>query len=88
MVHPKKEQALTSSLQIFRAAHRARVMSYLEQPAPERLMMTAGKSVLEGSASKNLAEALKPLDDMLSTRLRETSGCCRATEGMGGMCRG
>jgi hypothetical protein len=51
-------------------------------------MMTAGKSILEGSATKSLAEALKPLDDMLTTRLRETAGCCRAAEGMGGMCRG
>ncbi|PQE23419.1 Indoleamine 23-dioxygenase protein [Rutstroemia sp. NJR-2017a BBW] len=79
---------MVNQLKIFRAAHRARVMSYLEQPAPERLMMTAGKSILEGSATKNLAEALKPLDDMLTTRLRETAGCCRGTEGTGGMCRG
>lgn len=43
-------------------------MPYLEQPAPERLTMTAGKSVLEGGTK----EALKSLDQMLATRLRET----------------
>lgn len=47
-------------------------MPYLEQPAPERLAMTAGKSVLEGPATKNTKEALKPLDQMLVTRLKET----------------
>ena len=43
-------------------------MPYLEQPAPERLTMTAGKSVLEG----DIKDALKVLDKMLVTRLQET----------------
>lgn len=47
-------------------------MSYLEQPAPERLTMTAGKSVLEGPTNKDTKEALKVLEQMLVTRLRET----------------
>lgn len=47
-------------------------MPYLEQPAPERLMMTAGKSVLEGPATKDTKEALKGLDEMLVTRLKQT----------------
>ena len=47
-------------------------MPYLEQPAPERLIMTAGKSVLEGPTTKNTKEALKPLDEMLVNRLRMT----------------
>ncbi|KAF7589838.1 hypothetical protein BBP40_003596 [Aspergillus hancockii] len=46
-----------------------RIMPYLEQPAPERLTMTAGKSVLEGPDTKT---ALKVLDDMLVTRLEQT----------------
>ena len=57
---------------MFRAAHRARVMSYLEQPAPERLVMTAGKSVLESASTKDTKDALKVLDDMLVQRLKET----------------
>ena len=60
-------------MKVFRAAHRARVMPYLEQPAPERLAMTAGKSILEDlSSNKNTKEALKSLDQMLATRLKET----------------
>ncbi|KAI9647105.1 hypothetical protein NHQ30_005107 [Ciborinia camelliae] len=76
------------------------------KPAPERLVMTAGKSVLEipstsetlsvseilsvseteisstsetptptlrtGTENRALARALKPLDEMLATRLKET----------------
>lgn len=47
-------------------------MPYLEQPAPERLTMTAGKSVLEGRTAKDTKDALNALDQMLATRLRET----------------
>jgi len=47
-------------------------MSYLEQPAPERLVMTAGKSVLESASTKDTKNALKVLDDMLVQRLKET----------------
>lgn len=47
-------------------------MSYLQQPAPERLIMTAGKSVLEGSTAEETIEALEALDQMLVTRLNET----------------
>ncbi|KAB8300501.1 hypothetical protein EYC80_000666 [Monilinia laxa] len=63
-------------LKVFRAAHRARVMGYLREPAPERLLMTAGKSVLgDGGVDEGgigLDEALKPLDEMLVGRLTET----------------
>ena len=65
-------QTAPNTSQVFRAAHRARVMPYLEQPAPERLTMTAGKSVLEGATAKDTKEALKVLDQMLLTRLKET----------------
>jgi hypothetical protein len=48
-------------------------MPYLEQPAPERLIMTAGKSVLEKPGSNAaLKEVLQPLDDMMVKRLQET----------------
>ncbi|KAG8526305.1 uncharacterized protein KY384_000298 [Bacidia gigantensis] len=63
---------IVNHLKVFRAAHRARVMPYLEQPAPERLTMTAGKSVLETPSTKDIKEALKVLDDMLVVRLKQT----------------
>lgn len=47
-------------------------MPYLEQPAPERLTMTAGKSVLETPSTKGVKEALKVLDDMMVLRLKQT----------------
>ena len=47
-------------------------MPYLQQPAPERLTMTAGKSVLEGATAEETKEALRSLDQMLITRLKET----------------
>jgi hypothetical protein len=47
-------------------------MPYLEQPAPERLTMTAGKSVLEGPTAEDTREALKVLEQMLINRLKET----------------
>jgi hypothetical protein len=47
-------------------------MPYLEQPAPERLTMTAGKSILETALTKDTREALKVLDDMLVVRLEQT----------------
>ncbi|KAB8233706.1 uncharacterized protein BDW43DRAFT_311049 [Aspergillus alliaceus] len=61
---------MVNHMKLFRTAHRTRVMPYLEQPAPERLLMTAGKSVLEGPNAKS---ALKVLDDMLVTRLKQTA---------------
>ena len=48
-------------------------MPYLEQPAPERLLMTAGKSVLEGPDTKDIKDPLESLDQMLVKRLTETS---------------
>ncbi|KAL8998274.1 MAG: hypothetical protein Q9188_006139 [Gyalolechia gomerana] len=70
--HSVFQQARSNVLQVFRAAHRARVMPYLEQPAPERLTMTAGKSVLETPTTKDTKKALKALDDMLFVRLKQT----------------
>ncbi|KAH7094616.1 hypothetical protein FB567DRAFT_565799 [Paraphoma chrysanthemicola] len=56
-------------LKVFRSAHRARVMPYLAQPAPERMMMTAGKSFNEPG---NDDAHLKVLDNMLVSRLKDT----------------
>lgn len=68
-------------LKVFRAAHRARVMTYLREPAPERLPMTAGKSVL-GGGGVGMEEALKPLDEMLVRRLTETGRVCGGRVGV------
>ncbi|KAI1906164.1 hypothetical protein LOZ61_006806 [Ophidiomyces ophidiicola] len=59
---------ILNHLKLFRTAHRTRVVPYLKEEAPERLIMTAGKSLLEGS----LEDALKFLDDMMVRRLTET----------------
>lgn len=58
--------------QVFRAGHRARVVPYLTIPAPERLIMTAGKSVLESETIQTVEGAIDFLDDMLEKRLKET----------------
>ncbi|KAL8846246.1 MAG: hypothetical protein Q9221_008659 [Calogaya cf. arnoldii] len=68
----KEIKKIVNHLKVFRTAHRARVMPYLEQPAPERLTMTAGKSVLETPTTKDTKAALKVLDDMLLVRLKQT----------------
>ena len=50
-------------------------MDYLQQPAPERLMMTAGKSVLEDPTTKDSdpKKPLEVLDQMLVKRFEETT---------------
>ncbi|KAF4219269.1 hypothetical protein CNMCM5878_003573 [Aspergillus fumigatiaffinis] len=63
---------LVQAMRVFRAAHRTRVIPYLKQPAPERLIMTVGKSVLENEGSNGLEDALAPLNKMMTTRLQET----------------
>lgn len=48
-------------------------MPYLQQPAPERLPMSAGKSLLvQGQGVNDLDGALLILDGMLVKRLNET----------------
>ena len=47
-------------------------MPYLKTPAPERLTMTAGKSVLEGATAEETIEAMKSLDLLMATRFKET----------------
>ncbi|CAG8977803.1 hypothetical protein HYALB_00010888 [Hymenoscyphus albidus] len=57
---------------VFRTAHRVRVEPYLSVPAPERLIMTAGKSVLENDQVHDYEAAIALLDMTLADRLAET----------------
>jgi hypothetical protein len=41
-------------VELFRAAHRTRAKAYLTQPAPERLPMTAGKSLLKADIEQSV----------------------------------
>ncbi|RWA03546.1 hypothetical protein EKO27_g11558 [Xylaria grammica] len=52
----------------FRSVHKIRARPYLEQPAPERLIVTAGTSVIETSQTKCFDDAYEPLDDTLATQ--------------------
>ncbi|KAL4956385.1 hypothetical protein BDW69DRAFT_203246 [Aspergillus filifer] len=56
----------------FRAAHRSRIHKYLSAPAPERLIMTAGKSVLESEEIPEIETAIEHLDGILAKRISET----------------
>ncbi|KAM7217138.1 hypothetical protein V8F06_007537 [Rhypophila decipiens] len=62
---------IAERLKVFRAAHKTRVMPYLSVPAPERLPMTAGRSVLKGGGD-NLANALETLRALLVKRHNDT----------------
>ncbi|KAL5116567.1 hypothetical protein ACEQ8H_005563 [Pleosporales sp. CAS-2024a] len=64
----KNIDAILKRLRLFRAAHRTRSKSYLSQPAPERLPMTAGKSLL----APEMEESLKFLDVFMERRLAQT----------------
>ncbi|KAL2130880.1 hypothetical protein VTI74DRAFT_5834 [Chaetomium olivicolor] len=55
-------------LRVFRSAHRTRAKAYLLQPAPERLPMTAGKSLLKS----DMDESLEFLDEFMVGRLAQT----------------
>ncbi|KAI1085081.1 hypothetical protein F5B20DRAFT_567796 [Whalleya microplaca] len=55
-------------LRVFRTAHRTRAKAYLSQPAPERLPMTAGKSLLKSDTN----ESLQFLDEFMVRRLAQT----------------
>lgn len=63
---------IVNQLKVFRTTHRKRSMVYLHTPAPERMLMTAGKSVLEVEGCNNLNVLLKPVDDLLASRLKAT----------------
>ncbi|KAH8695603.1 hypothetical protein BGW36DRAFT_383005 [Talaromyces proteolyticus] len=63
---------IAKQLRLFRAAHRSRATPYLSVPAPERLIMTAGKSVLESDTVQNIKAAIDILDAMLLKRFQQT----------------
>jgi len=72
-IQPGESPFVLMLTQVFRAAHRTRVMPYLQQPAPERQVMTAGKGVLEMPGEKaSMEHILKPLDHMMLGRLHQT----------------
>jgi len=54
--------------QLFRTAHRTRAKEYLLVPAPERLPMTAGKSLLKA----DMEQSLEFLDEFMVGRLKQT----------------
>ncbi|KAI0381402.1 hypothetical protein F5Y04DRAFT_280934 [Hypomontagnella monticulosa] len=55
-------------IRAFRSAHRTRAKTYLSQPAPERLPMTAGKSLLKS----DIETSLQFLDEFMVGRLAQT----------------
>ncbi|KAK5652313.1 hypothetical protein OQA88_10663 [Cercophora sp. LCS_1] len=55
-------------LRAFRSAHRSRAHRYLTQPAPERLPMTAGKSLLK----EDMDSSLRFLDEFMIGRMKQT----------------
>ncbi|KAK4185422.1 hypothetical protein QBC35DRAFT_503696 [Podospora australis] len=59
---------IVKRLRVFRSAHRTRAKVYLSQPAPERLPMTAGKSLLKDS----IDDSLEMLDQFMMGRLQQT----------------
>ncbi|OJJ06248.1 hypothetical protein ASPVEDRAFT_45650 [Aspergillus versicolor CBS 583.65] len=63
---------ILKQLRLFRATHRARIHKYLTVPAPERLIMTAGRSVLESEQIPEIDTAMKHLDGILEKRLKLT----------------
>ncbi|KAL2831593.1 hypothetical protein BJY01DRAFT_107963 [Aspergillus pseudoustus] len=64
--------SITKQLRAFRAAHRARIQKYLRVPAPERFIMTAGKSVIESAEIPGIEDAMHYLDSILARRLKQT----------------
>ncbi|KAK4154818.1 hypothetical protein C8A00DRAFT_42494 [Chaetomidium leptoderma] len=59
---------IVKRLRLFRTAHRTRAKVYLSQPAPERLPMTAGKSLLKA----DMDQSLEFLDEFMVGRLAQT----------------
>lgn len=62
------EFLMSRMMQMFRSAHRTRAKAYLSQPAPERLPMTAGKSLLKSDTD----QSLQFLDGFMIGRLAQT----------------
>jgi len=68
LLHTLDPRLTLLSLQLFRTAHRTRAKVYLSQPAPERLPMTAGKSLLKS----DMEQSLEYLDEFMVGRLAKT----------------
>lgn len=48
-------------------------MPYLAQPAPERMLMMAGKSVLETKGVKTIKGVVEYLDYLVGRRIEQTA---------------
>ncbi|KAI9707934.1 MAG: hypothetical protein M1820_004353 [Bogoriella megaspora] len=59
---------IVKRLRLFRTTHRVRAKAYLSQPAPERLPMTAGKSLLKSDVDTSL----DLLDTFMVRRISQT----------------
>ncbi|KAK4040495.1 hypothetical protein C8A01DRAFT_15655 [Parachaetomium inaequale] len=59
---------IVKRLRLFRSAHRTRAKFYLTVPAPERLPMTAGKSLLKA----DMEQSMQFLDQFMLSRLQQT----------------
>ncbi|KAF2098094.1 hypothetical protein NA57DRAFT_66542 [Rhizodiscina lignyota] len=65
-------EKIVKQMRVFREAHRARARPYLSAPAPERKVMTAGKSVLESEKIPDSNAAIEFLFKLLAGRLKQT----------------
>ncbi|EOD50284.1 putative 15-hydroxyprostaglandin dehydrogenase (nad(+)) protein [Neofusicoccum parvum UCRNP2] len=64
---------IAKQLRVWRAAHRVRIVPYFDRPAPERMLMTAGKSLLETKGVQSIKGALEYVDLLLRERMYETA---------------
>ncbi|KAL3486215.1 hypothetical protein BJX62DRAFT_23734 [Aspergillus germanicus] len=63
---------MIQQLRAFRATHRGPIHRYLSAPAPERLIMTTGKLVLESEEIPEIDAAIEYLDGLLAKRFGQT----------------
>ncbi|GME36131.1 hypothetical protein K441DRAFT_612850 [Neofusicoccum parvum] len=63
---------IVKQMRVFRATHRTRATPYLSASAPERFIMTAGKSILEGHLVQGVKGGVDSLYQMLMKRLKDT----------------
>ncbi|OJD34049.1 15-hydroxyprostaglandin dehydrogenase (nad(+)) protein [Diplodia corticola] len=64
--------AIAKQVRVWRAAHKVRIVPYLAQPAPERMLMMAGKSVLETKGVKSIKGVVEYLDYLVGGRIEQT----------------
>ncbi|KAF9630087.1 putative 15-hydroxyprostaglandin dehydrogenase (nad(+)) protein [Lasiodiplodia theobromae] len=65
--------AIAKQVRVWRAAHKVRIVPYLAQPAPERMLMMAGKSVLETKGVKTIKGVVEYLDYLVGRRIEQTA---------------